>query len=53
MRVVTGIRYLGRFIGDPESKKAWIYKRVTGWTDLVEVLEGVARRHQQTAYAGL
>ena len=53
VQVVTVSLYLGGFIGDQESKKAWLAEKVMGWTDSVEVLTKVARRHTQTDYAGL
>ena len=51
--MVTGIHYLGVFIGDPKLEKAWLDEKVKIWMDSAEVLAGVARRHLQTAYAGL
>ena len=45
MRVVTGSRYLGGLIGDQELEKEWLVGKMTGWTDLVEGLAGLARRH--------
>ena len=49
--VVTGSRYLDSFIGEPAMKKAWINKKVKGWTKSVEILARVAHEHQQTDYA--
>ena len=43
--VVAGSRDLIGFIGDPDSYKAWIYEKVTGWTDSVGVLARVDRIH--------
>ena len=51
--MVTGIHYLDVFIGDPKLEKAWLDEKVKIWMDSAEVLAGVARRHLQTAYAGL
>ena len=45
VRVVSGICYLGGFIGDPVSEDAWLDEKLKGWRELVEVLEGVALRH--------
>ena len=53
VQVVTGIRYLGSFICDQDSQKARLSEKVTGWTDLVGVLDGVACRNLQTAYDSL
>ena len=53
VKVVTGHRYLGGFIGDSESEKGLLTRKVTGWTELVETLVGVSRKHPQSAYSGL
>ena len=53
LRVVTGSRYRGGFIGDPVTEKSWLNEKVKGWTNSVEVLIGVARRYPQTTYACL
>ena len=53
VRVVTGSYYLGCFIGESALEKTFNDKKVKGWTDLVEVLERVVRRHPQTAYDSL
>ena len=50
---MTPSRYLGGLIDDQDSDKAGLSKKVEGWTHLVEVLSGVARRHPQTAYSVL
>ena len=51
--VFTRSRYLDGFIGDPDAEKYWVAYKVKWWTDLVEVMSGVARQHQQSAYADL
>ena len=51
--MVPRSRYLGGFIGDHESEKAWLVEKVMGWTDLVDMLAVVAHRHQQKVYSGL
>ena len=53
VHVVTGSCYLGGFIGDPVTEKAWLDDKVRGWTESVTVLAGVACRHLQIAYADL
>ena len=45
VRVVTIIRYLCGFISDLATEKSCINKKVKGWTDYVEVISGVLRRH--------
>ena len=53
IRVVTGHRYLGGFIGNAAAEREWLKEKVQGWTELVSVLAGVAHKHPQSAYAGL
>ena len=50
MRMFNLSRYLGAFIDDQDSDKAWLAEKVTGLTKLGEVLDWVARQHPQTAY---
>ena len=45
IRVVTGHRYLGGFIGDAEAEQEWLREKVQGWTESVNVLAGVAHKH--------
>ena len=53
VKVVTGSRYLGGYIGEREAEAAWVQGKVEGWADSVRTLAGVARKHLQSAYAGL
>ena len=53
IKVVTGIRYLGWFMGEREEEARWIKERVEGWAESVRTLAGVARKHLQYAYAVL
>ena len=53
VQVVTGSRYLGGFIGEQETEEQWIKAKVEGWAESVKTLAGVARKHPQSAYAGL
>ena len=53
VQVVTGSRYLGGFIGERETEEQWIKAKVEGWAELVKTLAGVARKHPQSACAGL
>ena len=48
IKVVTGHRYLGGFIGDSEVEKRWMAGKVTGWAESVETLAGVSRKHPQS-----
>ena len=53
VKVVTGSRYLGGFIGGRVTEDQWIKAKVEGWAEWVKTLAGVARKHPQSAYAGL
>ena len=53
IRVVTGHRYFGGFIGDAAAEREWLKEKVQRWTKSVSVLAGVAHKHPQSAYAGL
>ena len=53
IKVVTGRRYLGGFVGEREAEVIWIKENVEGWTECVQTLAGVARKLHQSAYAGL
>jgi hypothetical protein len=52
-RVVTGHRYLGRFIGDQANLDTWLEQKVSDWELPVKDLAGVTTRYPQTAYTGL
>ena len=53
LKVLTGSKYLGGFIGEGEAEKNWLAWKVAGWADSVETLAGFSRKHSQSAYAGL
>ena len=53
IKVVTGRRYLGGFIGKQETEARRIQEKVEGWAESVRTMAGVARKHPQSAYAGL
>ena len=53
MTVVTGSRYLGRFIGNREAANTWLADKAQGWEESVKTLSGVVHNHPQSAYAGL
>ena len=53
IRVVTGHRYLGGYIGDREAEGVWLEEKIQGWTESVTILARVAHKHLQSAYAGL
>ena len=53
IRVVTGHRYLGGFVGDVDAERDWLREKMQGWSESVQVLAMVAHKHPQSAYAGL
>ena len=53
IRVATGHRYLGGYIGYREAEGSWLEAKIKGWTEFVAILIGVARNHPHSAYAGL
>ena len=53
VQVVTGSLHLGIFIGKRETEDQCIKAKVEGWAKSVRTLAGVARKHPQSAYAGL
>ena len=53
LKIVTGSRYLGGFIGDGAAYGSWLAENVQGWLESVNTLAGVARKHPQSSYAGL
>ena len=53
IKIVTGSRYLGGFVGERETERQWVRTKVEGWEESVKTLAGVDRKHPQFAYAGL
>ena len=53
IRVVTGHRYLGGFLGDVSAEREWLGKKIQGWKESVAILAGVSLKHPQSAYAVL
>ena len=53
LNLVSGIRYLGAYLGRREQLEAWVKPQVESWAHRVRVLGKIARRHPQLAYAGL
>ena len=50
---MRGVLYLRGFVGLKVAQDCFMGEKVEGWRDSVATLDGVARRHLQTAYAGL
>ena len=53
VKIVTVIRHLGGFVGYSTAKERCLAKKVEVWVESVKTLEGVARKHLQSTYAGL
>ena len=53
IKVVTGHRYLGGYIGDKEAEGRWLVENIMGWEESVEILAGVSCKNPQSAYTGL
>ena len=53
MKIITGGRYLGGFVGDRADEDRWLSEKVQGWTESAKTLSGVARKHPSSAYTGL
>ena len=53
LKVVTGSRYLGGFIGEVDAKKGWMEGKVAGWSEYVETLAGVSCKHPKSVYSRL
>ena len=51
IKVVTGHRYLGGYIGDKEAEGMWLAENIKEWTELVEILAKVSQKHPKSAYA--
>ena len=49
IRVVTGHRYLRGYIGDREAEGSWLEAKIQGWTESMDILSGVARKHPHSA----
>ena len=45
IKVVTGSRYLGVFVGYREAEDSWMAEKVQGWTESVKTLSGVTYKH--------
>ncbi len=48
-----GYRYVGGFLGSDTAQSAWLAPQKENWVQGVVSLAQVAKRHPQTAYAGL
>ena len=53
LRFVTGFRYVGGFIGADDERDTWLKPQIDAWAQGVKDLAMVAKKHPQSAYAGL
>ena len=53
IKVVTGNRYPGGFIGEREAEKRWLAGKVMVWAESVETLSEVFCKQPQSEYSGL
>ena len=53
VKIVTGSRYLGVFVGDRAAEDSWMAEKVMGWAESAKTLTGAVLKHPQSAYAGL
>ena len=53
IKSVIESRYLGGIVGGREAESQWVRTKVEGWAESNKTLDGVARKHPQSAYTGL
>ena len=53
LKVVTGSRWLGSFIGDMANQAMWLGEKGRGLEGAVQTLARVVHQHPQAAYAGI
>ena len=53
LKVVTGRRYPGGFIGEIKADKSWLARKLVGWAEYVETLTEFFRKHLHSTYTGL
>jgi hypothetical protein len=53
VKVVTGQRFLGGYIGDKEGRQIFVSKKIVEWCNYVEQLANVAKTQPQCAFASL
>ena len=53
LNFVSGSQYLGAYLGPRDQLEAWVRPQVESWAHGVRFLGKIARRHPQSAYAGL
>ena len=53
VKLVTGSRYLGGFIGDRESETTWLDEKLQEWIESVRKILGVDYKHPHSDYVVL
>ena len=53
MKIVTGSRYLGGFVGDRTAEDSWLTEKVQVWIESMKTLSGVSCKHPQSDYADM
>ena len=53
LKIVTGSRYIGGFVGMKAIQVRWLEEKVEVWRASVAIMSGVAGNHLQTTYVGL
>ena len=53
IRVVTGHRYMGGFIGDADAERGWLRDKIRGWMESVKKPAVCLRRTAKVAPAGV
>ena len=53
IRVVTGHRHLGGFIGCPVQRSEWLQEKADFWKSAVKKLAGACKKYPQTAYVAV
>ena len=53
VKVVSGSRFLGGYIGDDHGRKEYVKMKVQSWVDSVYCLSDAAKQQPQAAYAAL
>ena len=53
INVVTGLQYIGAYVGLQEDRGVWVQPQTEQWTTGIQALVKVSKRHPQTTHAGL
>ena len=53
LKIVSGHRYLGGFIGTADTQSAWVNESVEKWTEAVRSMSAVAEHYPQTTFVGM